>query len=399
MKAVHKQPDLPCCVWPKASAAVEILDRISVLDDCYTKELTSEGQLSFNIPHDIIMKQCVLKKGTIETASAWVHVPRSCYLPGKKGRQGNGETMYFNLSGGGWSLDQVIPVTLQIRHFAPIRLVDGVTLHLDRITQTMAANDQVSYDTMSIAHVALPLSCDDHTFQTKFTTNALKIPADTPPTLDSHRYPLRITYRLRAIINLDMEGLPLRKRDRVASYVGKVMRFTEEMNANGSTIVLDVPLVVGTTEEPPNSWVKSLFDGGYGLFKEENKLITCLPETVPSMLLSPPPEYTTSPSVLVRRLSIAKADDYFDQAPPYSVAKHPSAPNLQDFPPFHFDSIPRQPSAPSLQELSDPPNEKTQRRTWSHPLQHRRTSSTTSLHNLPPPPPPHHVHEYSRESL
>lgn len=296
-------------------------------------------------------------------------------------------------------LDQVIPVTLQVRHFAPIRLVDGVILHLDRITQTMAANDQVSYDTMSIAHVALPLSCDDSTFQTKFTTNALKVPADTPPTLNSHRYPLRITYRLRAIINLDMDGLPLRKRDRVASYVGKVMRFTEEMNANGSTIVLDVPLVVGTSEEPPVNSVKSLFDGGYGLFKEESKLISCASEAIPSVLLNPPPEYTSLPSVLVRRLSIAKADDYFDQAPPYSVAKHPSAPNLQDLPPFLCDSIPRQPSAPSLQELNDSPHQKTQRRSWSHPLQHSRTSSTSSLQNMPPPPPPHHVHEYSRETL
>lgn len=84
VKAVHQLPDLPCCVWPKASAAVEIRDRISVLDDCYTKELTSEGQLSFNIPHDIIMKQCILKKGRVETAAAWVYVPRSCYLPGER---------------------------------------------------------------------------------------------------------------------------------------------------------------------------------------------------------------------------------------------------------------------------------------------------------------------------
>ena len=84
VKAVHEIVELPSCVWPKASAVVQVHERISTAEDRYLKGMTSEGKLSFHIPHDITLKHCSFRKGDIKTASAWLHVSRSCFLPGKE---------------------------------------------------------------------------------------------------------------------------------------------------------------------------------------------------------------------------------------------------------------------------------------------------------------------------
>ncbi|KAG2225128.1 hypothetical protein INT45_011811 [Circinella minor] len=273
IKAVHELNDLPSCIWPKASAIIRVHERISTVEDRYMKGMTSEGKLSFNIPHDITLKHLSFRKGEHKTASAWLHIPGSCYLP-----------------------DQSVPFTLRVQHFAPIRQIEGgVTAYLERITKTVCDMEN-SIDTVTIAQCILPLSCDPDDYRCKFTSNGLKIPKDTPPTLDRDQYPLQVSYRIRVVVSLDMDGLQLRKRDKMATYMGMIkMKFNEEESIGGSTIVLDIPIKVGTTKEelPPSprsiSSFKSLFDGGYGFFQQDERGM--IP---PSPMLGPPPAYNVA---------------------------------------------------------------------------------------------------------
>ncbi|KAI9270589.1 hypothetical protein BDA99DRAFT_602869 [Phascolomyces articulosus] len=272
VKAVHELNDLPSCVWPKASAVIKVHERISAIEEKYKKGMTSEGQLSFHIPHDITLKHCSFRKGEHKTASAWLHIPRSCYLP-----------------------DETVPFTLRVKHFAPIRQMDGVTAYLERITKTVCDMEN-SIDTIIIAHCTFPLACDADDYQCKFTSNKLKIPQDTPPTLESDQYPLQVSYRVRIVVSLDMDGLPLRKRDKMATYMGMIkMKFNEEESAGGSTIVLDIPIKVGTSDEDlPSSLrsvpsFKSLFDGGFGFFQQDERGMV-----PPSPMLGPPPAYNVA---------------------------------------------------------------------------------------------------------
>ena len=171
----------------------------------------------------------------------------------------------------------------------------GVTGYLERITKTVCDMEN-SIDTVTIAQCSLPLSCDADDYRFKFTSNGLKIPQETPPTLDRDQYPLQVSYRLRVVVSLDMDGLQLRKRDKMATYMGMIkMKFNEEESVGGSTIVLDIPIKVGTTKEelPPSprsiSSFKSLFDGGYGFFQQDERGIV-----PPSPMLGPPPAYNVA---------------------------------------------------------------------------------------------------------
>ncbi|KAI8145510.1 hypothetical protein BJV82DRAFT_39858 [Fennellomyces sp. T-0311] len=429
VKAVHEVADLPSCVWPKAAVVVRVHERISTLEDKYVKGMTSEGKISFHIPHDITLKHCSFRKGDIKNASAWLHITRSCYLPG-----------------------QVIPFTLRIQHFAPIRQTDGVTAYLERITKTVCDMEN-SIDTVPIAQCTLPLSCDDGDFQTKFTCHGLKVPRDTPPTLDREQYPLQVSYRIRVVVNLDLDSLQLRKRDRVATYIGMIkMRFNEEELAGGSTIVLDIPLKIGTSDEdlPPSphsiSSFKSLFDGGFGFFQQDDRGM--IP---PSPMLGPPPAYqiaistsgappasvksssSNNPTTVVTLRQLTPAYDPVVEQPPttrYMDSKPPILSSPLQPPPslLLLEGIPRQPSAPNLQDLESPiPIARTPQHRYSDnvipdisfankPTVHARSWSVPAdrggvkyMHHpspqLPPPPPqyrpmyhsppvPHHSHQH-----
>ncbi|CDS06648.1 hypothetical protein LRAMOSA09175 [Lichtheimia ramosa] len=347
VKSVYEASDLPSSVWPKASIGIRVHEHISTQNEKYQKDLTSEGKLSFQIPHDIILKQCTFRKGDTHTALAWLHIPRSCFLP-----------------------DEIIPFTLRVQHFAPIRQMDGVTAYLDRITQTLSDNHGQTIDTTTVHRITLPLSCDEDNFQAKFTCNKLTVPSDTPPTLEKEQYPLRVTYRIRVVINLDMDALPLRKRDRMASYMymGRKIRLSDDEQAGGPTITLDVPIKVGTTDQidvstPTSCLHKSVFDGGFGFFQQGERPFPFSP------LLGPPPAYgsydekntaatNNTMSVVMKRLSYPPSDhnssNNSNNNSMVVMSTPPPPPMTQPLLVEDQLAIARQPSAPSLQEIEKP---------------------------------------------
>lgn len=365
---------MPSSVWPKASIDIRVHERISTQSEKYQKDLTSEGKLSFQIPHDIILKQCTFRKGDTHTALAWLHIPRSCFLPGKF------LSTCLCVCTDLFMIDEIIPFTLRVQHFAPIRQMDGVTAYLDRITQTLSDNQGQTIDTTTVHRITLPLSCDEDNFQAKFTCNKLTVPSDTPPTLEKEQYPLRVSYRIRVVINMDMDALPLRKRDRMASYMymGRKIRLSDDEQAGGPTITLDVPIKVGTTDQvdvstPSSCLHKSVFDGGFGFFQQGERPFPLSP------LLGPPPAYGSidekntaadnTMSVVMKRLSYPPSDNNNSNSssnnsnsivvmssttPPQPSHPPPPPPLPQSLLAEDQLAIARQPSAPSLQEIEKP---------------------------------------------
>ncbi|ORY95079.1 hypothetical protein BCR43DRAFT_495115 [Syncephalastrum racemosum] len=330
IKAVQEAWDLPSCVWPRASSRVKIHDHVSVQKDAQ-QDMTSEGAVSFTVPNDCVLKHHTLRKGDTGKVSAVLHTPRTCFMPG-----------------------DAVPFTLRVQHVAPVRHSDGIVVHLERITQ-LADGTAVTMDTTPVDHVTLPLTCDDEHFQCFFTNTALTVPDTTPPTLDLHTCPVQIRYRIRAAVRLDIDGLRIRKRDRMASYVGRKMRLYEDEKA-GASIVLDIPIKIGTTREATELDLnRSVYDHGYGFY-----------------LHQPPPDYNETsstcevaaePSVILRPLTSlpakalgAAADD--NTTPPAlstrisrdsSVEEWTLSPQLLT-PPYSY--MPRQPSAPDLNVLT-----------------------------------------------
>lgn len=278
-------------------------------------------------------------------------------------------------------IDEIIPFTLRVQHFAPIRQMDGVTAYLDRITQTLSDNQGQTIDTTTVHRITLPLSCDEDNFQAKFTCNKLTVPGNTPPTLEKEQYPLRVSYRIRVVINMDMDALPLRKRDRMASYMymGRKIRLSDDEQAGGPTITLDVPIKVGTSDQvdvstPSSCLHKSVFDGGFGFFQQGERPFPFSP------LLGPPPAYGSideknaaadnTMSVVMKRLSYPPSDNNSSNSssnnsnsivvmssttPPQPSQPPPLPPPLpQSLLAEDQLAIARQPSAPSLQEIEKP---------------------------------------------
>ena len=308
--------------------------------------------------------------------------------------------------------------------------MDGVTAYLDRITQTLSDNQGQTIDTTTVHRITLPLSCDEDNFQAKFTCNKLTVPSDTPPTLEKEQYPLRVTYRIRVVINLDMDALPLRKRDRMASYMymGRKIRLSDDEQAGGPTITLDVPIKVGTTEQidgstPTSCLHKSVFDGGFGFFQQGERPFPFSP------LLGPPPAYGSidekdatadnTMSVVMKRLSYPPSDNNSSTSSNNNSIVVMSTPPPPPAPPLPQSllvedqlAIARQPSAPSLQEI-EKPSLLTSRysysetssslvdsdvkyamhaRSWSVPAEyshhHHHHPSPLMIPQPPPPPPP-----------
>lgn len=248
--------------------------------------------------------------------------------------------------------------------------MDGVTAYLDRITQTLSDNHGQTIDTTTVHRITLPLSCDEDNFQAKFTCNKLTVPSDTPPTLEKEQYPLRVTYRIRVVINLDMDALPLRKRDRMASYMymGRKIRLSDDEQAGGPTITLDVPIKVGTTDQidvstPTSCLHKSVFDGGFGFFQQGERPFPFSP------LLGPPPAYgsydekntaatNNTMSVVMKRLSYPPSDhnssNNGNNNSMVVMSTPPPPPITQPLLVEDQLAIARQPSAPSLQEIEKP---------------------------------------------
>lgn len=313
--------------------------------------------------------------------------------------------------------DDVIPFTLNVKHFVPSRQNDGITAYLERITtQRVTTADSGHHqghaiDTQSIAQITLPLSCDGDEFTSQFTCNALRVPADTPPTLDKEQYPLQVAYRIRVVVNLDIDGLPLRKRDRMANYVGKVkMRFSEDDNTcsslNTANVVLDLPIRVGTTREElslPPTPQPSLLDAGYGFFKQD----------IHSPPTGPPPDYNSikyhsqNPTIVMRPLScetqrsapsgcepnadylLTTSPSRFSAPPMWNGDQKP--PLLYDIPPapVYDTQFSRPPSAPQLQDIDDRQS-LFHNRSWSasfQPYPPYDTPRNYSFASLPPSVP------------
>lgn len=235
VKAIYEMANLPPSIYPKASAPILISAQISTADPLYTTPMQSEKELLMTIPRDIALrKSASLRKGRNGLVSAVLCIPHSCFLPG-----------------------DCIPFSLTVHHIAPIRQTEGIHIVLERVT-TITTPSEEKRDTTMVQRVILPLLCslDDHTAHVH-SQQQLKVPLTVSPTVETNKMiPLSVHYRVKALINMDMqqlvEDVPQRKRDRAYAMVNKVMMLDAASRPAffyNTTIELDLPITIGTTHE------------------------------------------------------------------------------------------------------------------------------------------------------
>ncbi|CAO3587164.1 unnamed protein product [Absidia cylindrospora] len=141
--------------------------------------------------------------------------------------------------------------------------MQGIQLQLERITNmTTAETGERSVETHVLSEVILPLICDVDDYSSTVNSH-LTVPAHTPPTLQASISPLHISYRIKAIINVDINNLlddtaaPSRKRDIAKGMVnswGKRIGWTVDGTTTGilpgSIVELELPVTIGTTTTP-----------------------------------------------------------------------------------------------------------------------------------------------------
>ncbi|KAI8371730.1 uncharacterized protein BYT42DRAFT_581294 [Radiomyces spectabilis] len=364
IKAVYQIPGLPTTLYPKTSIPVHIKSWISANDIAYSAGLKSEKDATIIIPRDIIMSAVRLRKDEERKISATLSIPRSCYLP-----------------------DQSISFSLKIQHVAPIKQMQGVHVHLERVTH-IVLDGMTSIDTVSVAEMTLPLICDTKDFTATITSGALKVPLNISSTIDNTISPLNIFYRIRVTLNMDMTILldepHSRKRDRAYSVVTRMMSWNDDLKSprNNTTLSLDLPVVIGTTDASKETMpIAPLKDPALSLDQiyfqhlQSNRFSNydtgdkkfpprtdSLPTHVPDIITTPPDYYahTTFSSPILMK-------------------------------PTFYTQIPRQPSAPHLQDIELSPIYGTEPCTATEkpPLRpSHRYSKSWSLpvlpHNIPP---------------
>ncbi|ORZ17384.1 hypothetical protein BCR42DRAFT_31245 [Absidia repens] len=158
---------------------------------------------------------------------------------------------------------QNIPISIHVQHIAPVKQMQGIQLQLERITNmTTAETRERSVETHVLSEVILPLICDVDDYSSTVNSH-LTVPALTPPTLQTSISPLHICYRIKAIINVDINNLlddtaaPSRKRDIAKGMVnswGKRIGWTVDGTTTGilpgSIVELELPITIGTTTTP-----------------------------------------------------------------------------------------------------------------------------------------------------
>ncbi|ORX56387.1 hypothetical protein DM01DRAFT_1019635 [Hesseltinella vesiculosa] len=234
--------NFPLCLQPKVSKKLLVLDRISSRKDEYQSPISNDKEISLACDKDILKDKVVRwNKGDNVPVSAKLFLPVSCYLPG-----------------------QTLPICVQVKHVAPIKQMQGIQIHLERLVSVTKGNGEKSMDSQVVAQVTLPLICDVEDTSASINSH-LDIPKDTIPTTLSAS-PIQVTYRLRAAVHVDMASLveepttPLRKRDIAKGMVnswGKRSNSVQESASTtslfGSVLDLELPIVIGTTAAEPSS--------------------------------------------------------------------------------------------------------------------------------------------------
>jgi hypothetical protein len=234
-------------VYPKASVPILISAQISTADPLYTTPMQSEKEILMTIPRDITLRKAAsLRKGEKGSVSAVLCIPHSCFLPG-----------------------DCIPFSLTVHHIAPIKQSEGIHILLERVT-TITTPSEEKRDTTTVQSVILPLLCnlDDHTASVH-SQQQLKVPTIASPTVETNKMiPLSVHYRVKALINMDMqqlvEDVPQRKRDRAFTMMSKMIMLDAASRPAflyNTTIELDLPITIGTTHEvvtPPQDQQRRL---------------------------------------------------------------------------------------------------------------------------------------------
>jgi hypothetical protein len=298
-------------------------------DAKYKTPTINEKEMEMVVPRDIFLPQKKLRKGEQGIVTAKVCIPQTCFLPGDH-----------------------IPFILDVHHIAPVKQVPGTQVELERIITIRSENIQSVHNTV-VQKQILPLICDTDTLASSISSKMPKIPTKIPPTIDcDSNIPISIQYRMRIMINMDMqhlsEDIPIRKRDRAYSVVTKVMGSLEEEDGPtffyGSTITMELPIVIGTTSNTCISPIRSPTDR-YSL--PTSIMTTNAGELLPHINVTSPSSYITEDEKYVQ-----KSKYRFDSDP---ISKYAS--NLILEPAYDFarmaDVIHRPPSAPPLNDLDD----------------------------------------------
>lgn len=202
-------------------------------------------EITITIPRDITLKTSKkLRKGEKGRVSTKLYLPTSCFLPGDS-----------------------IPFSLEIQHIAPIKQLQGIQVTLERITRVQYDGVD-SIETTMMKKSILPFICDSEDNHCVIAPAkgepALVIPEGISPSTSTNIMPLDMGYKLKVLINMDMqhhflEDAPVRKRDRAYSMVTKMMGSLELDGDGGpaffygTTIELELPITVGTTRGQQHS--------------------------------------------------------------------------------------------------------------------------------------------------
>ncbi|KAI8065777.1 hypothetical protein BC940DRAFT_71525 [Gongronella butleri] len=239
IKAMQEVPSLPLCLQPKASVPLTILDHISSTSNAYQSPISNEKEIKFTTDKDLTTKEKKWTKGAALPVSAKLSLPHSCFLPGHS-----------------------IPISLVVQHVVPVKHMQGVQLHLERLVVVLRPGGERSMDSQLVSHATLPLICDVDASRASIHTR-LAVPEATIASTLHASAPMQVSYRVRVAISVDPSQLvedgcsPVRKRDQVKSWGKRLVVLANDdgddgaVPANalfGNVIDLELPIVIGTTE-------------------------------------------------------------------------------------------------------------------------------------------------------
>ncbi|ORZ13283.1 hypothetical protein BCR42DRAFT_419554 [Absidia repens] len=242
LKAVHEMEDLPLSLHPKVSMEICVLERISANSIMYKSPISNEKEFRAILPKDVTGKNKAAK-WIKNDANIPVHckltIPTSCFLEGHS-----------------------IPISVHVQHIAPVKQMHGIQIQLERITnmETSTSKTGRTVNTLVLSEIILPLICDIDDFSA--TANChITVPDQTSPTLQTNMSPLQISYRIKAVIDVETSNLldkataTLRKRDIAKDVVcswGKRIVCTDDGSTttgilSASIVELELPITIGTT--------------------------------------------------------------------------------------------------------------------------------------------------------
>ncbi|CAO3584209.1 unnamed protein product [Absidia cylindrospora] len=242
IKVVHEMADLPLSLHPKVSMEICVLERIAANSTIYKSPISSEKEFKAVLPKDVIGKSKAAKWINSDVnipVHCKLSIPTSCFLEGHS-----------------------IPISVRVQHIAPVKQMQGIQVQLERITNMTTSTNKNgrTVDTLVLSEVILPLICDIN--DCSATANChVTVPDQTSPTLQTTMSPLHISYRIKAIIDVEISNLldkataTPRKRDIAKDVVcswGKRIGSTDDSSTttgilSASIVELELPITIGTT--------------------------------------------------------------------------------------------------------------------------------------------------------